>query len=365
MTRFHAAPVPPPAVLLAAAVACFSPIAAAGQAPPPAPGPAQHPVDLRRGLSPGPRRLRHSWYANHAGRLDRAGARGRPVHERFLGPPVCAAEPSRSSRACNPTAIGRCTCGRRRCRRRVVKAFTEYLRAAGLLLHEPIEGPDYNVRAAAVRNRPPDTVLGTSRRPRPIGRKPPGPAAAGLAVFNITTTHEQDSPRSRRSQRQTRSVRPSPRPSATRRGARAAALATRHAARTEKRTGPATTTWCPTMDGLGFSRDPVQSTSRRRAARPPDDRFSGANHGRGLPARTSFALRLGPQGAAFRSAARRPRRGPGERILSACGFGPTVLALAGVPVPGAHAGAAFLGPARPPRASTCSATATAWTRRTT
>jgi uncharacterized sulfatase len=100
---------------------------------------------------------------------------------------VCA--PSRSAiiTAMYPTTIGTMHMRSKGVPPPGVKAFTEYLRAAGYYCTNRSK-TDYNVEAPPA-HRPPDTVWDDSS-PKAHWRNRPDPRQPFFSVFNITTTHE-------------------------------------------------------------------------------------------------------------------------------------------------------------------------------
>lgn len=119
--------------------------------------------------------------------LDRLASQGARYTKAFSNAPVCA--PSRSAII---TGMYTTTIGSMHMRSKAVppagvKAFTEYLRAAGYYCTNNAK-TDYNFEAPP-NNRPPDTVWDETS-PRAHWRNRPDKSQPFFAVFNFTVTHE-------------------------------------------------------------------------------------------------------------------------------------------------------------------------------
>ena len=119
--------------------------------------------------------------------IDRLASQGARYTNAFSNAPVCA--PSRSAII---TGMYTTTIGSMHMRSKAVppagvKAFTEYLRAAGYYCTNNAK-TDYNFEAPP-SNRPPDTVWDETS-PRAHWRNRPDKSQPFFAVFNFTVTHE-------------------------------------------------------------------------------------------------------------------------------------------------------------------------------
>jgi uncharacterized sulfatase len=119
--------------------------------------------------------------------IDRLASQGARYTNAFSNAPVCA--PSRSAII---TGMYTTTIGSMHMRSKAVppagvKAFTEYLRAAGYYCTNNAK-TDYNFEAPP-NNRPPDTVWDETS-PRAHWRNRPDKTQPFFAVFNFTVTHE-------------------------------------------------------------------------------------------------------------------------------------------------------------------------------
>jgi len=119
--------------------------------------------------------------------LDRLAAAGVRYLNAFSTAPVCA--PSRSAiiTGMYPTTIGSLHMRSKAVPPAGVKAFTEYLRAAGYYCTNNSK-TDYNFEPPP-SNRPPETVWDETSN-RAHWRNRPDPAQPFFAVFNINVTHE-------------------------------------------------------------------------------------------------------------------------------------------------------------------------------
>jgi uncharacterized sulfatase len=119
--------------------------------------------------------------------LDRLATQGARYTQAFSSAPVCA--PSRSAiiTGMYPTSIGTMHMRSKGVPPAGIKAFTEYLRAAGYYCTNRSK-TDYNTEAPP-SHRPPDSVWDETSE-RAHWRNRPDPRQPFFSVFNITTTHE-------------------------------------------------------------------------------------------------------------------------------------------------------------------------------
>jgi len=275
--------------------------------------------------------------------LDQLAREGARFTHAFSSAPVCA--PSRSAiiTGMYPTTIGTLHMRSKGVPPAGVKAFTEYLRAAGYYCTNRSK-TDYNVEAPP-SNRPPDTVWDDSSnrahwRNRPDARQP------FFAVFNITTTHESQI---RLDEAEFASVTAGLDPSARHIPGKAAIPPY------YPDTPLVRKDWARYYDLISVMDRQVKAILQQLEDDGLADRtivFFWGDHGRGLPRAKRFP---------YDSGLRVPLivRWPGTIVpgsmvtdlVSLIDLGPTVLSLAGVPVPANMQGRAFLGAGKaPPRA---------------
>jgi N-sulfoglucosamine sulfohydrolase len=270
--------------------------------------------------------------------LDRLAAEGARYTSAFAVAPVCA--PSRSSiiTGVHPTSIGTMHMRSKGVPPPGVKAFTEYLRAAGYYTTNQAK-TDYNVEAPPA-NRPPDSVWDDTGN-RAHWRNRPDPAQPFFSVFNINTTHESQ-------------IRLDP--------AQFANVTARVTA--EARHDPAKAVlppyypdtpvvradWARYYDLITAMDREVGDILKQLEDDGLADRtivFFWGDHGRGLPRGKRWVYDSGIQVPLI-------VRWPGglrggtvvDDLVTLMDLGPTVLSLAGVPVPAHMHGRAFLGAGR-------------------
>ncbi len=270
--------------------------------------------------------------------LDRLAAQGATFSAAFSVAPVCA--PSRSSiiTGMYPTSIGTMHMRSKGVPPPFVKAFTEYLRAAGYYTTNRAK-TDYNVEAPP-QHRPPDSVWDETGN-QAHWRNRPDPAQPFFSVFNITTTHESQI---RVDAAQFAKVTARVAPGARHDPAKAA-LPPYY-----PDTPLVRADWARYYDLVTAMDLEVGDILEQLEHDGLADRtivFFWGDHGRGLP--------RGKRGV-YESGTRVPLivRWPGglragsvvDDLVTLMDLGPTVLSLAGVPVPGHMHGRAFLGPGR-------------------
>jgi uncharacterized sulfatase len=274
--------------------------------------------------------------------LDRLAREGARFTHAFSSAPVCA--PSRSAiiTGMYPTTIGSMHMRSKAVPPAGVKAFTEYLRAAGYYCTNRAK-TDYNFEAPP-SNRPPDTVWDESSN-RAHWRNRPDPQQPFFAVFNITTTHEGQI---RLDNAQFASVTAGLDPSARHDPAKAVIPPY------YPDTPLVRKDWARYYDLISVMDGQVKAILQQLEDDGLADRtivFFWGDHGRGLPRAKRFP---------YDSGLRVPLivRGPGliapgsviTDLVSLMDLGPTVLSLAGVPAPANMQGRAFLGAGKaPPR----------------
>ena len=272
--------------------------------------------------------------------LDRLAREGARYTNAFSVAPVCA--PSRSAiiTGMYPTTIGSMHMRSKAVPPAGIRAFTEYLRAAGYYCSNRSK-TDYNVEAPP-SNRPPDTVWDESSG-RAHWRNRPDPRQPFFAVFNLTTTHESQ-------------IRVDE--AAFAKVTAALAPGSRHdPARAQlppyyPDTPLVRNDWARYYDLVSAMDLEVKAILQQLEDDGLADRtvvFFWGDHGRGLPRAKRFV---------YDSGIRVPLlvRYPGTIVpqsvvddpVSLMDLGPTVLALAGVSVPAHMQGRAFLGPGKPP-----------------
>jgi uncharacterized sulfatase len=274
--------------------------------------------------------------------LDGLAREGARFTHAFSSAPVCA--PSRSAiiTGMYPTTIGSMHMRSKAVPPAGVKAFTEYLRAAGYYCTNRSK-TDYNFEAPP-SNRPPDTVWDESSN-RAHWRNRPDPQQPFFAVFNLTTTHEGQV---RLDDAQFASVTAGLDPSARHDPAKAVIPPY------YPDTPLVRKDWARYYDLISVMDGQVKAILQQLEDDGLADRtivFFWGDHGRGLPRAKRFT---------YDSGLRVPLivRWPGaippgsvvSDLVSLLDLGPTVLSLAGVPVPAHMQGRGFLGAGKaPPR----------------
>src|SRR5262245_5216487 len=277
----------------------------------------------------------------HTPNLDRLASEGARFANAFSVAPVCA--PSRSGiiTGMYPTSIGSHHMRSKAVPPAGVKAFTEYLRAAGYYCSNDSK-TDYNFEAPP-SHAPPLTVWDESSRTAHWRNRAPGQPF--FAVFNLTITHESQ-------------IRTSPEDFAR----NTAGL------KPETRHDPAKAVLPPYYPDTPIVRndwaryhDLITAMDLQAAKLLKELEEDGltektvvffwGDHGRGLPRAKRW---LYESGIRVPLIVRWPGKiQPGmvrEDLVSLLDLGPTVLSLAGVPIPAHMQGQAFLGPgAAPPR----------------
>jgi len=274
--------------------------------------------------------------------LDRLAREGARFTHAFSSAPVCA--PSRSAiiTGMYPTTIGSMHMRSKAVPPAGVKAFTEYLRAAGYYCTNRSK-TDYNFEAPP-SNRPPDTVWDESSN-RAHWRNRPDPQQPFFAVFNITTTHEGQI---RLDDAQFANVTAALDPSARHDPAKAVIPPY------YPDTPLVRKDWARYYDLISVMDGQVKAILQQIEDDGLADRtivFFWGDHGRGLPRAKRFPY---DSGLRVPLIVRWPGTiAPGSVItdlVSLMDLGPTVLSLAGVPVPAHMQGRAFLGASKaPPR----------------
>jgi len=275
--------------------------------------------------------------------LDRLAREGARFTRAFSSAPVCA--PSRSAiiTGMYPTTIGSMHMRSKAVPPAGVKAFTEYLRAAGYYCTNRSK-TDYNFEAPP-SNRPPDTVWDESSN-RAHWRNRPDPGQPFFSVFNLTTTHEGQI---RLDEAAFANVTAALEPG-RRHDPAAAAIPPYY-----PDTPLVRKDWARYYDLISVMDGQVQAILQQLEDDGLADHtivFFWGDHGRGLPRAKRFT---------YDSGLRVPLivRWPGViapgsvvgDLVSLMDLGPTALALAGVPVPQHMQGQPFLGPAKPPARS--------------
>jgi uncharacterized sulfatase len=274
--------------------------------------------------------------------LDRLATEGARYTNAFAVAPVCA--PSRSAiiTGMYPTTIGTMHMRSKGVPPAGVKAFTEYLRAAGYYCTNRSK-TDYNVEAPP-SHRPPVTVWDDSS-PRAHWRNRPDPRQPFFAVINITTTHEgQIRLDNAAFAKATASL-----PQGARHDPAMAALPPYY-----PDTPVVRHDWARYYDLMSAMDLQVAEILQQLEADGLADRtvvFFWGDHGRGLPRGKRWVY---DSGLRVPLLVRWPRTiAPGtvvDDLVSLMDLGPTVLSLAGVEVPAHMQGRAFLGAAKaPPR----------------
>ena len=330
------------ASVLAMLFACLWPTSSSGQAPPAAA--AGRPNILwisAEDLSPDLGAYGEPYATTPT--LDQLAREGARFTHAFSSAPVCA--PSRSAiiTGMYPTTIGSMHMRSKAVPPAGVKAFTEYLRAAGYYCTNRSK-TDYNVEAPP-SNRPPDTVWDESSE-QAHWRNRPDPQQPFFAVFNILTTHESQI-RLDDSQfaRVTAALAP---------GARHDPALARIPPYYPD-TPLVRKDWARYFDLISVMDGQVKAILRQLEDDGLADRtivFFWGDHGRGLPRAKRFTY---DSGLRVPLIVRWPGAiAPGSVVgdlVSLMDLGPTALALAGVPVPRHMQGQPFLGPAKPPARS--------------
>ncbi len=283
--------------------------------------------------------------------LDRLASQGARYTRAFSAAPVCA--PSRSSiiTGMYPTSIGTLHMRSKGVPPPGVKAFTESLRAAGYYCTNRSK-TDYNVEAPP-SNRPPDSVWDETGN-QAHWRNRPDPRQPFFAVINLTTTHESQIRLDAASfAKVTAGLGPAERHDPAR-----AQLPPYY-----PDTAPVRTDWARYHDLITVMDAQVADILRQLDADGLADNtvvFFWGDHGRGLPRGKRWVYDSGIKRWVYDSGIHVPLivRWPGtitpgdvvDDLVSLMDLGPTVLSLAGVPVPGHMQGRAFLGASKaPPR----------------
>jgi uncharacterized sulfatase len=270
--------------------------------------------------------------------LDRLAREGARFTNAFSAAPVCA--PSRSAiiTGMYPTTIGSMHMRSKAVPPAGVKAFTEYLRAAGYYCSNRSK-TDYNFEAPP-SNRPPDTVWDESSE-QAHWRNRPDPRQPFFAVFNILTTHESQI---RLEDSQFARVTAALAPGARHDPARAQIPPYYPDTPLVRRD------WARYYDLISTMDAQAGAILQQLADDGLADRtivFFWGDHGRGLPRGKRFVY---DSGLKVPLIVRWPRAiAPGtvvDDLVSLMDLGPTVLTLAGVPVPPHIQGQAFLGPGK-------------------
>jgi uncharacterized sulfatase len=272
--------------------------------------------------------------------LDQLAREGARFTHAFSSAPVCA--PSRSAiiTGMYPTTIGSMHMRSKVVPPPGVKAFTEYLRAAGYYCTNRSK-TDYNFEAPP-SNRPPDTVWDDSSE-KAHWRNRPDPRQPFFSVFNIMTTHEsQIRLEDEQFARLTASLAP-----AARHDPALARIPPYY-----PDTPLVRKDWARYYDLISVMDGQVKVILQQLEDDGLADRtivFFWGDHGRGLPRAKRFVY---DSGLRVPLLVRWPGTiAPGSVVgdlVSLMDLGPTVLALAGVPVPAHMQGRAFLGLAKPP-----------------
>ena len=270
--------------------------------------------------------------------LDRLAREGARFTHAFSSAPVCA--PSRSAiiTGMYPTTIGTMHMRSKGVPPAGVKAFTEYLRAAGYYCTNRSK-TDYNVEAPP-SNRPPDTVWDDSSG-QAHWRNRPDPNQPFFSVFNITTTHEgQIRLDGAAFAKLTAGL-----PAAARHDPARAVIPPYY-----PDTPVARADWARYHDLVSVMDGQVGAILQQLEDDGLADRtivFFWGDHGRGLPRAKRFPY---DSGLRVPLMVRWPGTiAPGSVVgdlVSLMDLGPTVLSLAGVPVPAHMQGRPFLGAAR-------------------
>lgn len=268
--------------------------------------------------------------------LDRLAREGARYTNAFSAAPVCA--PSRSSiiTGMYPTTIGSMHMRSKAVPPAGVKAFTEYLRAAGYYCSNRSK-TDYNFEAPP-SNRPPDTVWDDTSN-RAHWRNRPDPKQPFFSVINLTVTHEsQIRVDDAAFARNIAALKPNERHDPAR-----AKLPPYY-----PDTPLVRRDWARYYDLITAMDYQVAEILQQLEADGLAEKtivFFWGDHGRGLPRGKRWI---------YDSGIRVPLivRWPGtiapgtvvDDLVSLMDLGPTVLSLAGVPIPAHMQGKAFLGP---------------------
>ena len=275
--------------------------------------------------------------------LDQLAREGARFTHAFSSAPVCA--PSRSAiiTAMYPTTIGSMHMRSKAVPPAGVKAFTEFLRAAGYYCTNRSK-TDYNVEAPP-SNRPPDSVWDDSSE-KAHWRNRANPTQPFFAVFNITTTHESQI---RVDDAQFAKVTAALAPGARHDPTQA------HLPPYYPDTPLVRKDWARYYDLISVMDGQVKAILQQLEDDGLAERtivFFWGDHGRGLPRAKRFTY---DSGLRVPLIVRWPGTiAPGSVVgdlVSLMDLGPTALALAGVPLPRHMQGQPFLGPARPPARS--------------